>query len=107
MLNAWTPQNTSSKTPMLTLVDANSEGKTSDYFIINTSYFKLRTMQLGYSMPQSAIKALRMNQLRFYVMGENLFWFKSKEYQGKDPEVSNFDLIPIPTSVTFGVNIVF
>jgi TonB-dependent starch-binding outer membrane protein SusC len=107
ILNAWTPQNTGSKTPMLTLVDANSEGKTSEYFNINTSYFKLRTMQLGYSMPQSAIKALRMNQFRFYVMGENLFWFKSKEYQGKDPEVSNIDLIPIPTSVTFGVNIVF
>jgi TonB-dependent starch-binding outer membrane protein SusC len=107
LLNAWTPENTGSKTPMLTLVDANSEGKTSDYFIINTSYFKMRNVQLGYSLPQTAIRALRMSQLRFYLMGENLFWFKNKEYQGKDPEISNIDVIPIPTSVTFGLNVMF
>lgn len=107
VLNAWTPRNSASKTPMLTLVDANTESKTSDYFIVNTSYFKVRNMQLGYNFPQSIVKAIHMSQLRLYVMGENLFWLKSKKFQGKDPETSNFDLIPVPTSVTFGLNVTF
>lgn len=107
VLNAWTPQNTGSKTPALTLVDANTETKTSDYLIVNTSYFKMRNIQLGYNFPQSAIRSLHMGQLRLYLMGENVFWFKNKDYQISDPELPNFNLIPIPTSVTFGINITF
>jgi hypothetical protein len=107
LLNGWTPQNTSSKTPALTLVDNNTESKTSDYFIINTSYFKMRYIQLGYDLPASITRALHMNQFKVYLMSENVFWFKSQQYQGKDPEVSNIDAIPIPTSITFGFNITF
>lgn len=107
VLDAWTPQNPGSDIPMLTLVDANNETRPSDYFNISTSYFKMRNIQLGYSFPQTAIESLRMSQLRIFVMGENLFWFKDKEFQGADPEVSNFNLIPVPTSLTFGVNVNF
>jgi hypothetical protein len=107
VLDGWTPQNAGSKTPALTLVDRNTESKASDYLFVNTSYFKMRNIQLGYNFPQSFIQSLRMNQLRLYLMGENLFWFKNKEYQISDPELPNFNLIPIPTSVTFGVNIIF
>jgi TonB-linked SusC/RagA family outer membrane protein len=104
-LNAWTSRNTGSSIPMLTLVDANQETRVSDYFYINTSYFKMRNIQLGYTLPQSMLKRLRLNSLRLYLMGENLFWFKSKEYQGADPEVSNFGVLPIPTSLSFGINV--
>lgn len=107
VLNAWTPQNTSSKTPMLTLVDANTETKSSDYFNVNTSYFKMRNMQLGYSFSEKTVRSLHMSQLRLYLMAENLFWFKNKEYEGSDPEVSDLNLIPTPTAFTFGVNITF
>ena len=107
VLNAWTPQNPSSKTPALTLVDANTESKISDYLYVNTSYFKMRNIQLGYNFSPNMIKSLRMSQLRLYLMGENVFWFKNKEYEISDPELPNFNLIPIPTSVTFGVNVTF
>ena len=107
LLNGWTPQNTGTKTPALTLVDNNTESKTSDYFIINTSYFKMRNIQLGYNLPPSITRALHMSQFKVYLMGENVFWFKNQQYEGKDPEVSNIDAIPIPTSITFGFNITF
>ena len=106
-IKCWTPQNTGSKTPALTLVDVNTETKTSDYLIVNTSYFKMRNIQLGYNFPQSVIRSLHMSQLRLYLMGENVFWFKNKDFEISDPELPNFNLIPIPTSVTFGVNITF
>jgi TonB-dependent starch-binding outer membrane protein SusC len=107
VLNAWTPQNTGSKTPALTLVDRNNETRPSDYLFVNTSYFKMRNIQLGYNLPESVLNTLHMSQLRLYLMGENVFWFKNKEYEISDPELPNFNLIPIPTSITFGVNITF
>ncbi|MFC0772378.1 SusC/RagA family TonB-linked outer membrane protein [Terrimonas alba] len=107
VLNAWTPQNTGSKTPALTLVDRNNETRASDYLFKNTSYFKMRNIQLGYNFSQSLIRPLHMSQLRLYLMSENVFWFKNKEYQISDPELPNFNLIPVPTSYTLGVNITF
>ena len=76
VFNGWTPQNTNTNVPALTLKDNNNEGRTSDYFIVSTSYFKMRNMQLGYTaLNQNAV----FSRLRFFVMAENLFWFKSKE----------------------------
>ena len=107
VLEAWTPQNTTSKRPMLSLVDRNNEGRSSDFFIVNTSYFKMRNVQLGYTLPAATLKSIRVQQLRLYVMGDNLFWFKSSEFESRDPELANIGLIPIPTSVTFGLNVTF
>lgn len=107
-LNAWTPQNTSSKTPALTLINANDETRASDFFIVNGSYFRMRNIQLGYNLPKSLINGLKMESLRFYLIGQNLFAFKSKEYRSKDPErINNLNSWPIPTTYTFGLNVTF
>ena len=103
VFDAWTPQNTSSNIPALTLKDNNGEGRTSDYFIVNTSYFKIRNLQVGYTVKDAAV----FESLRFFLMGENLFWLKSKSYQGPDPERIDLDPVPIPKTFTFGVNASF
>jgi len=106
VFNAWTPQNTSSTIPALTLSDSNGETRTSDYFNVNTSYFKLRNIQLGYSLPESVIgKVGGMQKLRVYLMAENLFWIKSSSFQGPDPERIDVNTIPVPRVLTFGVNV--
>lgn len=106
VLNAWTPQNTGAKVPALSLVDANTETRPSDFFIVNGSYAKLRNVQLGYAFPQSLIHGLKMEGLRLYVVGQNLFVVKSKDYFGKDPErIGSLDYWPQPTTITFGLNI--
>lgn len=103
VFNGWTPQNTNTNVPALTLKDNNNEGRTSDYFIVNTSYFKMRNIQLGYTLtPKSVI-----TRLRVFAMAENLFWFKSKNYQSPDPERIDLDPIPIPKTFTFGINASF
>ena len=107
VLKAWTPQNTGSKIPMLSLVDSNSEGRSSDFQIVNTSYFKMRNIQLGYTLPAGTLQKIRVQQLRLFVMGDNLFWFKSKDFTAPDPELGNFGLIPVPTSYTLGLNVTF
>jgi len=103
VFNGWTPQNTNTHTPALTLSDNNNEGRTSDYFIVSTAYFKMRNIQLGYSLTPRAV----FSRVRFFLMAENLFWFKSKSYQSPDPERIDINPVPIPKTYTFGINASF
>lgn len=108
VLNAWTPQNPTSKTPMLSLVNRNNELRTSDFFMVNGSYFRLRNMQLGYALPKSIAAKMNMESLRFYLIGQNLFVLKDKEYISKDPErIGTYNNWPQPTTYTFGLNVTF
>lgn len=103
VFNGWTPQNTNTDVPALTLKDNNNETRTSDYFMVNTSFFKVRNIQLGYSLKPKSV----FSSLRFYLMAENVFWFKNKKYLGPDPERIDFNPIPIPKTYTFGINASF
>lgn len=104
-LSAWTPQNPNSKTPALSILNLNGEDKTSDFYYVNASYFKLRNVMLGYNLPKNIYSKLKMEGLRIYVSGQNLFAIKSKQFTAKDPErVNDFGLWPVPTGVTFGLN---
>ncbi len=103
VFNGWTAQNTNTQVPALTLKDNNNEGRTSDYFIVNTSYFKMRNIQLGYNLEPKSV----FSRLRFFAMAENLFRIKSKDYQSPDPERIDLDPVPIPKTFTFGINASF
>ncbi|WP_205461835.1 SusC/RagA family TonB-linked outer membrane protein [Mangrovibacterium lignilyticum] len=107
VFRAWTAQNPNSDVPALTLSDSNNETRPSDYLNVNASYFKLRNVQMGYSLPASTMDKLGMEKLRLYVMAENLFWIKSKEFQGPDPERTDVNVIPIPRTFSVGVNVSF
>ena len=107
-LQAWTPQNTGSKTPALTVLNANGEDKISNFYYVNSSYFKLRNLMVGYNLPKEIASKVKMEGLRIYVSGQNLFAVKSKDYTSKDPErAATFDLWPVPTSLTVGLNVNF
>ena len=103
VFNGWTPTHTNTNVPALTLKDNNNEGRTSDYFIVSTSYFKMRNMQLGYNLVHKAV----FSRLHFFAMAENLFWFKSKSYLSPDPERIDLDPVPIPKTFTLGINASF
>ena len=103
VFNGWTPTNTNTKVPALTLKDNNNEGRTSDYFFVSTSYFKLRNVQVGYTLQTKSV----FSNLRFFAMAENLARFKSKNYLSPDPERIDLDPVPIPKTFTFGVNASF
>jgi TonB-linked SusC/RagA family outer membrane protein len=103
VFNGWTPTNTNTNVPALTLKDNNQEGRTSDYFIVNTSYFKMRNIQLGYNLTSTSI----FSRLRLFVMAENIFWIKSSSYLSPDPERIDLDPVPIPKTFTFGINASF
>ena len=113
LMDAFTPQNPESNKPMLSLVDSNNEGRSSDFFIVNTSYFKMRNIQLGYTLPAGKLKALMIHSLRLYVTGENLFWTRGSKFLSPDPELTTFGNttgttgLPVPTTYTGGINMTF
>jgi TonB-linked SusC/RagA family outer membrane protein len=100
-LDAWSPQNTSSTIPALTLTDNNNEGRTSTYLLENGSYLKVRNMQLGYNF-RNVSKLI--SNARIYLQGSNLLTFKAKSYTAPDPENPSY-AYPIPLILTIGVNI--
>ena len=106
VLNAWTPTNTKSTIPALSLLNLNDETRASSYYIVNADYFKIRNVQFGYTLPKALLSKYKIQGLRFYVMGENLIAFKSSQFLSKDPERANtFDSWPVPTSFTLGFNL--
>ena len=105
-LNAWTPTNTNTDVPSLSL--ANNDTQMSDYILRNNSYFKLRNMQIGYSLSDKLVqKTGFITSCRIYAQGENLFWFTPKGYIGSDPERTDVNRIPVPTTFSLGVNFNF
>ncbi|WP_069658661.1 SusC/RagA family TonB-linked outer membrane protein [Arcticibacter eurypsychrophilus] len=105
VLNAWSPQNTNSTIPALTLVNSNDEARTSTYFIENGSYLKLRNLQIGYNL-KSALKGIHFQNARIFVQGANLFTIKSKGYTAADPENPG-NGYPVPAIATFGLDLSF
>jgi TonB-linked SusC/RagA family outer membrane protein len=105
-LNAWTPTNTNTDVPSLSL--AHNDNQMSEYFLRNNSYFKLRNIQIGYSLPERITeKTGFITRCRIYAQGENLFWLTPKGYIGSDPERTNINRIPVPTTFSLGVNLNF
>ncbi|MEB2773871.1 TonB-dependent receptor [Algoriphagus sp. D3-2-R+10] len=106
VLNAWTPENTNTDIPALSL--AFNDTQTSDYLFRNNSYFKIRNLQLGYSLPESVVqKVSGLGSVRAYLQGENLFWFTPKDYIGSDPERTDVNRIPVPSVYSLGLSISF
>jgi len=113
-LDAWTPSNANSNIPALSTLNSNNELQPSSYFVEDGSYFRLKTITLGYSFNQSLVKKFGMGNLRLYFVGQNLFSITS--FTGFDYEVPGLSAggigvagygIPHYKSVAFGINAKF
>lgn len=85
VLDAWSPDNTGSTIPRLSLNDRNNNIRPSSYYISDGSFLRLRNMQIGYSLPEDALAKLRLTKLRVYLQVQNLFTIT--KYEGMDPEI--------------------
>jgi len=104
LLDAWTPANSSSAIPALTPVNLNDEARTSQYYIENGSYLKLKNLQIGYTLPSAIAKKARLKNLRVYLQGQDLLTITS--YEGADPEGLGYPY-PLPRLFTAGLNVGF
>ncbi len=86
ILDSWSPTNTGATLPRLVQGDPNGNySKFNSVYLEKGDYFRLRTIQLGYTFPKSITEKLKMQKLRVYVLSENLFTIT--KYSGYDPEL--------------------
>lgn len=82
---------------------------TSDFFLYKADYFKIRSIQLGYSLPASLLRSVKIEKVRFFVNLENYFTFT--DWPAMDPETtpSTYDDVtyPLHKTASVGLNISF
>ncbi|MCQ2142735.1 MAG: TonB-dependent receptor [Bacteroidales bacterium] len=90
-------------------LDPNSQASklTSDFWMINGSYLRLKNIELGYSLPKKWSQAIKAEKIRFYVNGLNLLTFDHMPVKYQDPEQNNSLLYPVFKSYNIGLNITF
>jgi len=113
-LDRWTPENTSASYPRLTIKDATRNNYDSSYWMQNSSYLKMRNLQVGYTVPVHLINKTGLSRLRIYFSGDNLLTITS--FDGVDPESGTRDgsdrtkigsYYPLTKSFSFGINASF
>lgn len=111
-LGRWTGPGTSTDYPRLNDADPNGNfSRPSEFYLESGDYFRLKVVQLGYTLPRSLSLKAGMQKARIYVMGENLFTFTN--YTGYDPEIGggllsiDRGIYPQARSLLMGVNVTF
>jgi hypothetical protein len=87
LTDAWTPDNPSTTMTRASQTDPNSNSRVSSWFVEDASYLKIRTLQIGYTLPGNILNALGLSGFRVYVNASNLLCMT--KYSGYDPEVSS------------------
>ncbi len=119
LYDAWSPTNPGGNVP---IPDANDQvsSRPSSYFIEDGSYFRLKNVQLGYTLPSKLLTRLGLGNAQVYVQGQNLLTFT--KYEGLNPEISisnNFNgdknrnlgfdggYLPVSRTLLFGLSLGF
>lgn len=111
-LDRWTGEGTSNSYPRLITGDPNGNfSKPSSFYLTDGSYFRIKTIQLGYAIPKDVLGKIGMDNLRLYVSGNNLITLT--KYSGFDPEIGGGSygidrgVYPQARSFMLGVNVAF
>jgi TonB-dependent starch-binding outer membrane protein SusC len=113
-LDAWSPENPNSDIPAVATSNINNEYRNSSYFVEDGSYFRLKTISVGYNIPRPLLDRLKINKLRVYFQGQNLF--TATKYIGMDYEVGargaldlgvDSQFYPHTKNYTLGLNLAF
>jgi hypothetical protein len=105
----WTPTNTDALFPRL--LPAGSGGNNyvvSDKYIRSASYFRIKNLSLGYTIPESVMRRVKIASARIFVSGSNLVTF-TQSWNGFDPEINNAngEFYPLMRTYTAGINVNF
>ncbi|GAB2806458.1 SusC/RagA family TonB-linked outer membrane protein [Ferruginibacter profundus] len=111
---AWTPElGDNAKFPRLSMVAGASDAISypSTFYFISGNYLRLKTAEIGYSLPEKWLKHVKLENVKFYANAYNLFtWTKLDKLYDFDPEIStNTDrtIYPPQRIINFGTSITF
>lgn len=105
--NYWTLDNPNpnAKYPRLSYGGNANNYQDSSFWLRDMSYLRLKTLEIGYTLPKKITRLIHMENVRFYLVGQNLLTFS--DFDLWDPEMgsSNGQQYPLSKSVTIGVTI--
>ena len=109
--DSWTESNHNAKMPRVFETGNSPSDMTramSTFWLWNTAYLRLKTLQLGYSLPENVLKGIGVERVRIYYAGENLLTFHSLPFN-IDPEITSErgSSYPLLRSHAIGINITF
>ena len=110
IFNRWTPTNRYTDVPRLELNNLNLNGGNSDRFLTKASYFSIRNITLGYTLPKAWLKQYGIQGIRIFAVGDNLFLGSARK--GLDPRQSitgtvNKSIYSAVRTISFGLNLQF
>ena len=98
-------ENPNASYPRLSYGGNNNNYRQSTYWLRNGSYLRLKTLELGYSIPKPLVNKIRFNNIRLFLRGSNLLTFSS--FKLWDPELgsSTGTEYPLAKSFTLGLSV--
>ena len=114
ILDRWIGEGTSNRIPRLTNANPNQNWRSSDLWVKDGSFLRLKTAQLGYTLPARLLNKVAIKSIRVYVAGENLLTLT--KYDGFDPEMASDGyttigvdrgIYPQARTITVGASITF
>lgn len=103
LLDSWTPENRDASLPQISQNAPTLEVNPSTHYVEDGSYFRLRNATLGYSLPRTALDAIGMQRLRFYIQANNVFTITN--YSGLDPQIFNRNSNPYANQADLGIGV--
>ena len=79
----------------------------NDFFVLDRAFIRLKAIELGYTLPSNALRAIGINKLRVYFRGDNLVTWDRLRTSTTDPEQTDQIGYPIVKTFNFGFNVTF
>lgn len=105
--NSWRPDNPDAEYPRLGIVSRDNGGKMSSWWVENGAYIRLKSMQVGYTLPSQWVTPAGLKKVRFYVSGGNLLTFSHLKHLDPEMPSVNQGYYPQQRTYEFGLNVTF
>lgn len=102
----WREDNTSAYYPVARFNGGKALGQNQTRYLLNAAYLRLKSLSVGYTLPQALTQQWGIQKCRIYFSGENLLTFKHTP-EGFDPELDNPYKYPQQKSLSVGINVTF
>lgn len=107
MLDRWTPENPYTDVPRLTTSPKSSWTNSSNRFLVDRSYLRLKNITFSYNLPKSLLNTLTLKDASIFFQAENMLTLAKQ--QGLDPEQtfggSTYYRYPAMKTISFGINV--
>lgn len=94
--------------PAARLSGVNPNNRTSSYFIKDASYLRLKSLEIGYTLPEEVLKKVGVKQCRVFVNGFNLLTWSGLSFMDPEhPQDQYGYMYPITRNLNLGINVSF